>query len=64
MAAVVPMEAPATQRKGTIVTIRMMKGVERAALTSSPSGRLIHGAGRRAEQKSAAHQAWSPRWAR
>jgi len=45
MAALVPMEVPATSRvKGMMATTRMMKGVERAAFTTKPRTVLSHGA--------------------
>ncbi len=45
MAAVVPIEVPAISRvNGMIATTRMMKGVERVALTITPSTRLAQGA--------------------
>src|SRR5690606_25502366 len=47
MAAVVPIDVPVRSRvKGMIATTRMMKGVERAALTMSPTARLSAGAGK------------------
>ena len=45
IAATVPIEVPAIRRvNGMIATTRMMKGVERVALTSVPSRRLAAGA--------------------
>src|SRR3546814_16589854 len=46
MAAVVPMEVPATSRvKGMSATSRMMKGNERKPFTTAPISRLREGAG-------------------
>ena len=46
IAARVPIEVPAISRvSGTIATTRMMKGVERVALTIRPRMRLAAGAG-------------------
>src|SRR3546814_20612449 len=46
MAAVVPIEGPATSRvNGISATSRMMKGVERKAFTTAPVTRLSDGAG-------------------
>ena len=45
MAALVPMEVPATSRvKGMMATTRMMKGVDRAAFTTRPRIWLASGA--------------------
>ncbi|MCY1228694.1 hypothetical protein D9M72_410240 [compost metagenome] len=47
IAALVPIEVPVKSRvKGMIATTRMMKGVERVALTISPTMRLSVGAGK------------------
>ena len=46
IAAVVPIEVPATIRvKGMIATSKMMKGVERMAFTTQPIRRLATGIG-------------------
>ncbi len=47
IAALVPIDVPVRSRvKGMMATTRMMNGVERAALTISPTMRLIVGAGK------------------